>query len=276
MGTMRRGRLPCTGAMAALLMVTALAAPASALEVLEAADHAELSARVSATEVTRIALEDDRIAQVIRSPGGFEAEHDPARGDLYLRPLGVEDAWNGEPEAGPDLAPEASPDMAPQAGPDVAPQAEPEVLFIGTEKGFTYRLALVAADGGPAQLLIRNPAAAAPRARSEGNPRIGALVELVRAVARRAPPGGYAVEAGARRAFAGFEMLEVWRGPRFEALVLALGAGAPEDAAALAFRLGPGVAAVWTAPPGTGPGGGRLAVAVRERAARAGQAGDGR
>ena len=84
------------------------------MQILEAADHAELSARISASEVSRIALVDDRIARVIRSPGGFETEHDPASGDLYLRPL------------------------ADGAGDDT--DAAPAVLFVGTEKGFTYRL----------------------------------------------------------------------------------------------------------------------------------------
>ena len=248
------GRTPRAGAMAALIICMALSAQAHALEVLEATDHAELTAAVSATEVTRIALVDDRIARVIRSPGGFEAEHDPARGDLYLRPRIVDDGWDGEPE-GPDVAPEA------------AASAGPRALFLGTEKGFTYRLSLTPVEGGPAQLLIRNPAAAAAPSRPDaGDARIAALVDLVRAVARRAPPGGYAVEAGNGRSTAGLATVEVWRGPRFEALVLELGPDVPADAAALAARLGPRVAAVWTAPPGTGPAGGRLAVAVRESA----------
>ena len=96
----RRRWLPGAGALAALLVHAACAAPASALEVLEAVDHAELRARVSATEVTRIALAGDRIVRVIRAPGGFEAEHDPARGDLYLRPLAVAGGRYGE-EAAP-------------------------------------------------------------------------------------------------------------------------------------------------------------------------------
>ena len=63
-----------------------LAAPAAGMQILDAADHAELSAEISGTAVNRIALDGDRIARVVRAPGGFAIEHDPARGDLYLRP----------------------------------------------------------------------------------------------------------------------------------------------------------------------------------------------
>ena len=63
-------------------------------------------------DLNRIALSHDRIRRMIRAPGGFEAEHDPESGDLYLRPMAPE-----EPEA-TDRA--------------------PVILFLGTEKGFTY------------------------------------------------------------------------------------------------------------------------------------------
>ena len=56
------------------------------MQILEASDHAELTAEMSATEVNRIALDGDRVSRVIQSPGGFTVEHDPVRGDLYLHP----------------------------------------------------------------------------------------------------------------------------------------------------------------------------------------------
>ena len=71
--------LLCMGAFAVPL-------PAMAMQILDAADHAELAAEISATGVNRIALSRDRIAKVVRAPGGFAVEHDAASGDLYLRP----------------------------------------------------------------------------------------------------------------------------------------------------------------------------------------------
>ena len=56
-------------------MYVTLAAPASAMQVLEAADHAELEAQVPAGGVVRI-------ARVIRGADGFAVEYDPGSGDL--------------------------------------------------------------------------------------------------------------------------------------------------------------------------------------------------
>ena len=227
--------------------------PAAAMQILDAADHAELAAEISATGVNRIALAGDRIAKVARAPGGFAVEHDAASGDLYLRP------------------------SAPAASGDAAPR--PVTLFIGTERGFTYRLTLTPGDRDSAQILIRNAAVAAAGAAAgpaAGDPHIAALVRLVRAVARREPLPGYQIRAGKGLSFSGFGVIETWRGPRFRALVLeadtlpAVSArleGGVGLAGTIGESLGAGrIVALWLAAPGTGPSGGRLAVAVTETA----------
>ena len=180
--------LAAAGMLAAHLIYMAAAGPASAMQILEAADHGELAAEVSATGVNRIALSHDRIRRVIRAPGGFETEHDPETGDLWLRPV----------VAGQGAAAEGS-------------GGAPVILFIGTEKGFTYRLTLTPSARESAQILIRNGAALAraeaaaqtagadPRIGVRGGPRVAALVGLIRAVARREPPAGYAIETGPGR-----------------------------------------------------------------------------
>ena len=230
--------------------------PAAAMQILDAADHAELAAEISATGVNRIALMGDRIAKVVRAPDGFAVEHDASSGDLYLRPSG----------------PAVSGDSA----------GEPITLFIGTEKGFTYRLTLTPAERDSAQILIRNaeatrsdPAIAA--ASIAGRPQVAALVKLVRAVARREPLPGHAIEAAKGESVAGLTLIETWRGPRLAALVLEADAlplasgdsGAAGLAGTIADTLDSGrLAAIWLAAPGTGPSGGRLAVAVVDAAAR--------
>ena len=207
------GRLAAAAAVAAHLIYMAAAGPASAMQILEAADHGELGAEISATGVNRIALSHDRIRRVIRAPGGFETEHDPETGDLYLRPTAVGQG------AEPDLS-----------------ESAPVILFIGTEKGFTYRLTLTPSDRDSAQILIRNGAAltraetgaavqsagadprigSLPRTRSgvRGRARVAALVALIRAVARREPPAGSAIETGTGRAIGGLPVIETWRGRR--------------------------------------------------------------
>ena len=234
----------------ALLLATAVSEPASAAQILDAADGAELAAEIAADGVNRVALVGDRIARVVRAPGAFETEHDARTGDLYLMPFAGEAPGDG-------LAFEAP---------------APVTLFIGTEKGFTYRLALTPAARDSAQILIRNPAAAVTEAHDaehRGDARVAELVGLVRAVARREPVGDYAIaavaepDASGREAPGGLATIELWRGPRFTAHVLETPDAA--DAAALARRF-ERAAAAWLAAPGTAPSGGRLAVVVIERA----------
>ena len=168
--------------------------------------------------------------------------------------------------------------------PEAAERA-PVILFIGTEKGFTYRLTLTLSDRDSAQILIRNGAALAragagaavqaigadPRIGVRGRPRVAALVGLIRAVARREPPAGYAIEAGTGsgsgtgRAIGGLPVIETWRGPRFAAHVVESD-GAVSDAADLAGTMEIRAAAAWLAAPGSGPSGGRIAVIVTDAA----------
>ena len=236
------------GPSAAVLVVACAAiavlpGPAAAIQTLEAADHAELEAAVSATGVSRIALAHDRIHRVIRSPGGFDVEHDAASGDLYLRPLDAPDpAWDERP---------------------VDPL--PLTLFLGTEQGFTYRLTVIPDARPSAQVLIRNPAAAAgptapARAGVTRDARVAELVRLVRASARREHLPGYLIEAARSERRSG--TIETWRGTRFTAHVLAADASTATDT--LAGRFGTGVAAVWVAPPPGSAARERIAVVVTE------------
>lgn len=256
----------------AALLILKLTTPAMALQVLDAVDHAELEAVISSSQVSRIALVDDRIERVVRGPDGFELEHDPHRGDIYLKPsfkplrgAGSEARKNGEEQGHP--------------GVPARPAAEPErTLFIGTEKGFTYRLKLKVEDRDSAQILIRSfqvqsagagETLADEKSRRRGDPRIGELTALVRAVANRTPISSYSIATGgwADTHVNGLSVVEVWRGPRFTAEVVELVGTELEmtDAGVLAERFGArgrNVAAAWVAEPGTGYRDGRLAVIV--------------
>ena len=255
-----------------ILAMGALAAPApaQAMQILDAADHAELAAEISATNVNRIALSGrpDR-------EGGALAGRVRGRARCRVgRPLSQAADGRGGPGAG---------GVCPAAG--AAGGARSVTLFIGTEKGFTYRLTLLPAARDSAQILIRNADAvpssvafaASPPA---GEPHVAALVRLVRAVAAREPLPGTAIHAGGGALGDGIRLIETWRGtgafprPRFAALVFEAARPASQDAddsAGLAGTIGslPGigsVAALWLAPPATGPSGGRLGVAVVEAA----------
>ena len=230
--------------LAACVALAALPEPAAAIQTLDASDHAELEAAVSATGVTRVALADDRIRRVIRSPGGFDIEHDAASGDLYLRPLETpEPVLEGQPGT-----------------------AIPITLFLGTERGFTYRLTLTPDARPSAQVLIRNAAAAEPTAPASAgavrDARVAELVRLVRAAARHELLPGYIIEAPAPSPAKWPPAIETWRGTRFTAHVLT--AGPDTDAGALAERFGAGVAAVWVAAPQSAAARDRIAVVVTE------------
>ena len=237
--------LPAAALLAACMALAALPEPAAAIQTLEAADHAELEAAASATGVTRVALADDRIRRVIRSPGGFDIEHDAASGDLYLRPA---EALDPSPDG-------------------MSGTPLPVTLFLGTERGFTYRLTLVPDARPSAQVLIRNAAAAAaaiaqePTVAAQGA-RVAELARLVRVIARREVLPGYVVGAPAPSPAKWPPVIETWRGTRFTAHVLA--AGPDTEAGSLAERFGAGVAAVWIAAPQSGQARGRIAVVVTE------------
>ena len=115
---------PIGRGLAALLFVQLMtvwaAGPAQALQIIDAIDHAELTAEVSSTEVNRVALDGDRVARVIRSPGGFTVEHDPVRGDMYLYPTT------------PSVIGGTTPSRAPFAAAPTA-AAPAQTLYLGTE-----------------------------------------------------------------------------------------------------------------------------------------------
>ncbi len=192
---------------------------------------------------------------MIRAPDGFTVEHDASRGDLYLRPVGK--------------------DRTDQAA---TPAAKLVTLFLGTEKGFTYRLTLTVAERDSAQVLIRNAdalAAVTPKGVLNNDPYRGTLVALIRPVARREPLPGYVIEAAATAHADTIPTIETWRGPRFIARVLQAPAGTPPDAARLASLSGAGIAAAWVSAEASGPTGGRLAVVVHgSRVAGAAPKGD--
>ena len=256
--TLARGKTLFLDASRPILLLAALffcnQEPLAAMQILDAVDHAELEAEVSDRTVSRIALVGDRIARVIRGPDSFVVEHDAARGDLYLRPAD-------------------RPGM--RAGRGVP--REPLTLFVGTSAGFTYRLALKVAERGSAQILIRNAAAVSgPDLPGPGDGRVAALVALIRAVARRETAPGYAIETPSRTPDGdGLAAIEIWRGPRFTVRVQEAAGDLGTDAEALARRLAARPAAVWLAPEGSGPTGGRLVVAVDD-AHRTGPAGEAR
>lgn len=245
-------RMRYLGIVLIVYMVLPLAG--HALQVLEGADHAELEAEISATAVNRVALERDRIVRVVQAPGGLVVEHDPVRGDIYLSTDRLDfaaDVWSEAPRL---------------------------TLYLGTERGLTYRLSLRAVERDSAQILIRNVAAASGAVDGADGSRVdayaGEMVELIRAVARNEPPPGYPIVPGPAHGRSAdsrpvdgergstVAVVETWRGRRYAVRVLRVAAGAGLDAEALASRSEGNALAAWIAEEPTEFGGARRGAVV--------------
>lgn len=106
------------------LALAALPFDANALQIKQATDNGQITAIVSAQEISRVSLLKDRI-RMVNGDKQVDITHDAETGDVYIKPS----------------------DM---------PLSKPLNLFIATEKGFTYQLLLIPKSVPSEQVLIRN------------------------------------------------------------------------------------------------------------------------
>lgn len=150
-----------------LFLAAALLLPAAeshALQVIEAADGVTVAGKLSAREVTRIAVAGGRVAQLFGSDERLQIEKDEAQGQLFVR-----------------LAPPAS--------------AAPVNVFVVDDAGRTYTLVLVPTDI-PADTVLIKPAGAArpaPRSQKSAQAYQKAIKSLIRQMANDGVPDGYEV-----------------------------------------------------------------------------------
>lgn len=158
-----------------------------------AKDNAEIGAVVSAGEVSRISLHDDRIRSVTGLPAGFSVEHDGATGDVFLIPQ------------------------------DFGATADGFInLFIISEAGYTYQLLLQLRDIPSEQILIRNPSAKSADAPTDAS-RHEQIAALLRAAIAGEPLKGYrrfGVGIGEYELLPNFLSSEVWQGAHFRAVLM--------------------------------------------------------
>ena len=219
------------GALAACLA----ASPAGAIQKRIAGDNAEIAATISARELTRIYLTNDRIASLAGDTRTFAHQHDRTAGDLFVKP----------------------------ADPDAIVN-----LFITSEKGKTYKLLLTPRDVPAEQLEIDNPALRTAAKEEAAMPYRQALLKAVRAMILGRTPSGYAAVAvplgdGPGR----IRATRRWSGGRFAGTAYRIvpdGSAATERAALFAGLSGDGAAAVWIA--SAPDAGGALRAVVVERA----------
>lgn len=176
-----------------LVLITGLAAfmgESMAAQLRIAEDNAEIAAVISAREVSRLALDGDRIASLSSVPQGFSVEHDAETGDLYIVPI-------------PGVAITGLINM-----------------FITTEAGRSYQLLLEPRDIPSEQIIIRHSQSPVAAAVETSAPRREVLGNLVRAVITGELLDDYKRASVANDALGNVEgivLVEVWRGAAFVA-----------------------------------------------------------
>lgn len=148
--------------LAAALLLSA--AESRALQVIEATDGATVAGKLSAREVTRIAVAGGRVAQLFGSDTRLLVEKDEAQGQIFVR-----------------LASPAA--------------SAPVNIFVVDDAGRTYTLVLVPADI-PADTVMIKPSGAAhqaPRSQRRAHAYQKAIKSLVRQMENDGVPNGYEV-----------------------------------------------------------------------------------
>ena len=178
-------------------------------------DNAEIDAVISSREVSRIALQDDRIIGLSAVPLGFSIDHDVDTGDLFLVPV-----------PGAEMSKAVN-------------------IFITSEQGYSYQLLLRTMDVASEQILIRNPKAKSSAERPL-SPRRQELAQLIRGVITGALIDGYKRIGTSPDtiivARPDILPVETWQGEIFKASRLKSINGTPLTSAS---SLMPDAAAVW-------------------------------
>ncbi len=135
-----------------LIIMSALTNMAMAAQYKKAKDGAEITAHISARELTRILLEGDKIKRVVSASQVVILDHDPERGDLFI-------------------------------GSAFGKINEPVNLFITSALGATYQFLFTPKDTPSEQIIIRNPDfISAKAAANDKAPRKEELSSLMRAM----------------------------------------------------------------------------------------------
>ena len=203
--------------IAALLTVTS---HVEAAQYRVTGEDMQIAATISAREITRIAIRDDRIASMVARPEGFTVEHDSGTGDIFLVPT-----------PGPPLGP------------------KPVSIFITSEKGLTWQLLLTPLDVPAEQIIIVNPLES--RAADEQSPRREQLGRLMAAMISGRFLDDYHREAPILSDLdhlpamgTDLDITEAWQGERFRGLSISF--GQPLNSMSVG-DLAPGAAASWLA-----------------------------
>lgn len=171
-----------------LLLLLALSAPASALQLVDAKDGETVFAKISQKEVTRIAFERGRVRKVTGNAGDFVLEKDEDKGQIFVRPA--------------------------QAG-----STKPVNLFVTSDRS-TVALLLQPIDSPSDSIVIREgrEAQMSPSRLERGGRHVRTIKNLLLAMATDALPDDMEIREAARE-------LALWPGVRLTLQRVYLGTG---------------------------------------------------
>lgn len=142
-----------------------LVSPCFALQTKTITDNEAINADISINELTRIAVDQDRIVRVRGLDGVYDMKNDPIQGALFIRPM----ADN---------------------------QKKPFTLFIATEQNHNYVLHLMPKDQAADTILLKPKGVQKEKAArwESSSPYIKTLTFLMTAMMTNTVPPGYAVD----------------------------------------------------------------------------------
>jgi hypothetical protein len=202
--------------MGVLIVMTSSSAFSAQVRIAD--KDAEIAGVISATEVSRITVEGDRIVSLATVPKGYSVDHDTETGDLYL---------------------------VPQQGGLAGLLIN---MFITSESGRSFQLLLQVRDIPSEQIIIRVPSIISDEGakRAVKAPRREELARLIRAVITGDLLGDYqrtAVESdGTESIHPDITTQEIWQGPAFTALRITVHGDKPPAALG---KIVPRAAATW-------------------------------
>lgn len=173
----------CLGVMITLISVCA--APAALAQVLTVDNNSRIVADISSTQVTRIAVANDRISRLRGAANAYVASNDDAQGAVFIKPVILPKTCHPQPSNKKNRPKKCLPP---------AKATKPFYLFIDTEQNRHYVLWLTPKKDSSADMLILKPQEAemaAAKAWEESGVYAHTLLRLVTAIIQNQIPPGY-------------------------------------------------------------------------------------
>ena len=124
-------------------------------QIKEARADSELTFSISAYDLNRIKVVDDRVKNIKMNEGAFEVIDELDSGEVYIRPIRFISSSINSSLIKPSSINSGSSDTG-LVNPGLSSSNSTQVIFLTTEKGYTYKLTLISERIPAEQLFIKN------------------------------------------------------------------------------------------------------------------------